>query len=107
MDLVHAIVLHQAFGQGEITQQNGEMICVSFSDPHGEKKFVFPGAFQGHLTLMDDALLSQMNALLLEKNQRETAAQVRADRSERIAKFCADQAAEKAVRAKAVSKKRK
>ena len=87
MDLLHAIILHQVFGRGEIVEQDGEMISVTFAKPYGKKKFLFPEAFQQHLSLEDGALQSEVDKMLEKSNLLLIKEQARAERSERIARY--------------------
>lgn len=87
MELLHAIVQHQVFGQGEITLLDNEMVSVTFPKPYGKKKFLYPSAFQTHLTLMDEPLHSEMQLFLHENHVLIAAEQERAERSDRIARF--------------------
>jgi len=105
MNLLNAIVHHQTFGRGEITQQENDMVSVSFPKPYGKKKFLFPGAFHLHLVLEDETLISEMNEVLQQDHLQIAAEQDRAERSERIARFRAT-SVEKATVAKKTKKKK-
>jgi hypothetical protein len=87
MELIHAIVQHPVFGQGEITHLDNEMVSVTFAKPYEKKKFLYPSAFQAHLTLADESLRSEMELFLHENHVLIAAAQERAERSDRIARF--------------------
>ncbi len=93
MDLLHAHVQHAVFGAGEITQQDGEIVTITFQEPHGNKKFLYPSAFSEYLTLSDAQLSPAMEQELVEHNQKIVAKQDRLDRAERMARFRADSAA--------------
>ena len=93
MDLLHAHVQHAVFGAGEITQQDGEIVTITFQKPHGKKKFLYPSAFSEYLSLTDAQLSPVMEQELVEHNQKIVAKQDRIDRAERMARFRADSAA--------------
>ena len=95
MNLLHATVRHQAFGQGEIVEMGEDVISVSFAKPYGKKKFLFPGSFQQHLTLENESLNSEMVHFLEQNNLQLAAQQQRAERADRIAQ-CRANSIEKA-----------
>lgn len=105
MNLLHTFVQHQVFGRGEILQQDEEMVTVSFDKPYGKKKFLFPASFQDHLKLENEALLTEMSAVLEDANNQIAADQERAERNERIARFRAN-ASEQALKASKAKKKK-
>ena len=90
MNLLHAIVHHQTFGQGEVIQLSDDVISVSFSKPHGKKKFLFPTAFYQYLTLVDIPLNVEMDEYLKQNRQLLEAEEQRVERANRIAQFRAD-----------------
>lgn len=47
MNLDNEIVIHKVFWEGSILQLTGDRLTVSFIS--GEKKFIFPDAFNGFL----------------------------------------------------------
>lgn len=49
MNLENLTVVHKVFGEGTISEQNGNYFKVSF--PVGEKTFVYPDAFEKFLKL--------------------------------------------------------
>lgn len=51
IDLINKQVLHDVFGKGNVVKHNDSYIRICFKS--GEKKFVFPDAFDKYLTLMD------------------------------------------------------
>ena len=106
MDLLHAVVLHQKFGKGEVVQLSEDVISVSFPKPYGKKKFIYPTVFHHHLTLEDEALSSEMKQVIKEQTLINAAKQKRIERSERIARFCAN-AEEKAAEAQKPKAKKK
>jgi transcription elongation factor GreA-like protein len=108
MNLLHAVVHHQTFGQGEVIQLSDDVVSVSFPKPHGKKKFLFPTAFYQHLTIEDDSISSEMVEVLKQNHILVEAEEQRVGRANRMAQFRAD-SIEKAngVKAKAKPKKKK
>lgn len=90
MDLLHAVVHHKTFGQGKVIDVDNDVIIISFSKPHGKKKFVFPSAFYQHLTLEDVPLNSEMDEFLKQNHILIEAEEQRVERANRIAQFRAD-----------------
>lgn len=60
MNLLYEKVQHLQFGIGEITQQSPITITVYFSKPHGEKRFLYPDAFESYLAPCNTLLLQQI-----------------------------------------------
>lgn len=54
MDVIHKQVRHQQFGIGTITQQDAKHITVEFSESSISKKFVYPIAFEKHLSFCSE-----------------------------------------------------
>ncbi|MEA5048130.1 MAG: hypothetical protein VB034_05895 [Eubacteriales bacterium] len=96
MNLLHGVVRHKTFGQGEIVQIGDDVIAVSFSKPYGKKKFLFPTAFYQHLTLEDESLNIEMVEFLKQNHILIEAEQQRVERADRIAQFRAS-SIEKAI----------
>ena len=107
MELLHATVRHQTFGQGEIIETGEDVISVSFSDPYGEKKFPFPSSFGQHLTLEDDSLNAEMTEFLKLAQIQVAALQQRAERADRIAQYRANSIEKANEAAKSKKKKKK
>ncbi len=53
-------VIHSIFGRGTVTQKDGKYITVKFESV--TKKFVYPDAFEKHLTLSDGSVSSEIIA---------------------------------------------
>lgn len=53
VNLLGKKVVHSRFGTGTITNQTQTNIEVDFGGEYGVKKFVYPSAFGGFLTLTD------------------------------------------------------
>ena len=102
MNLLHAIVRHQTFGQGEVIQLSDDFVTVSFPQPHGEKKFQYPTAFSSHLTVEDDSIRTEVAEVLRQSNMLIEAEEQRAERANRMAQFRADsiEKANKSTKAK-------
>ena len=60
MNLLCEKVQHPQFGIGKVTQQSPTTITVCFLKPHGEKKFLYPDAFESYLTPCNTLLLLQI-----------------------------------------------
>jgi len=93
MNVLNATVNHTVFGTGKITQQDGNILSVTFPKPYGKKKFLYPNAFVKHLTLCDASLLPAMEKELLAHRMQIVEEQDRQDRAERIARFRAESTA--------------
>ena len=104
MDLLHAVVHHKTFGQGEVMDVGDDVIIVSFSKPYGKKKFLFPAAFYQHLTLENVPLNSEMSEFLKQNHILIEAEEQRVERANRIAQFRSD-SIEKANGTKSKKKK--
>ena len=96
MELLHAIVHHKTFGQGEVMDVGDDVIIISFSKPYGKKKFLFPTAFYQHLALEDGLLNTEMAEFLKQNHILIEAEQQRVERADRIAQFRAS-SIEKAI----------
>jgi hypothetical protein len=51
VDVKNEKVSHQKYGAGVVTQQNTGTVTVDFGGEHGEKKFLYPAAFESFLSL--------------------------------------------------------
>lgn len=90
MELIHAIVHHNTFGQGKVMQIKDDVVSISFDKPYGRKKFLFPAAFVQHLKLEDESLRSEMKEVLRQNQATISAELERTERSDRIARFRAN-----------------
>lgn len=79
MNLVDKQVTHKVFGNGRVVQYDDFYILIDF--PTGNKKFVFPDAFETYLTLIDQKAAGFVNKLVQEKNKK------RAERDEKLRKL--------------------
>ena len=69
MDLTGKSVNHFAFGKGVIKEVADNIICINF--PGGDKKFLFPDAFEGFLTFEGKEEQKQIKTLLRRKELEE------------------------------------
>ncbi len=89
MDLLHQQVLHPRYGAGEITGQSQRQLSVRFS-PESMRRFLYPAAFFGHLTLCDPLCRAELEqelaqspdaaAFLRQRELRRTLRQAERDR---------------------------
>ncbi|NTW70895.1 MAG: hypothetical protein HGA49_01465 [Eubacteriaceae bacterium] len=78
-------VHHDKFGEGIVTDQTISKITIQFSEEFGEKKFMYPSAFESFLTMgnpalqemIDDELRTIRKQLEAEGKQREEEAEQR------------------------------
>ncbi len=75
MQLIGQTVRHKFFGQGVIKDCSRDIVTVSFSK--GDKRFIYPDAFAGFLTLKNRSAQNSINTLC-SKRQEEEAAQKQA-----------------------------
>lgn len=67
MEIRDKTVIHPQFGKGTVRGVSDGYIAVSF--PDGEKKFIFPDAFERFLAAEDPELRAEINRLLEEKRE--------------------------------------
>ena len=86
MNVVNEQVHHSKFGAGTVVNQTENVVEVEFCEEYGLKKFVYPSAFDGHLTLCNDLLQGQVDdeQADAEKRHHEEEVQKRLE-EERIA----------------------
>lgn len=102
MNLCGVKVKHVCFGQGEIAAQENGHVRVLFSQPHGEKLFVYPDVFEGFLFALDEGANEQIIRDLAAKNEAEK--QSAAQRMERMQAYREQVAAEKTASRKTAAK---
>lgn len=61
-------VHHKSFGDGTVTNFDGRLLSVSFEA--GEKRFVYPDAFESFLTAQDTVLQQKILAALVKKRSK-------------------------------------
>lgn len=64
MNLNNEIVIHKVFGEGSILQLEGDTLTVAFIS--GEKKFIFPDAFNGFLMAKNPKISEQIQERIKE-----------------------------------------
>lgn len=62
MQLVGRAISHMKFGEGIVKDLSNHYITILFSE--GEKKFLYPKAFENHLRINDEQLQSEINQSL-------------------------------------------
>ena len=60
MNLVGYQVTHKAFGEGVVTRWDSKYVTVRFANM--EKTFVYPTAFNGFMTLTEEAAMEEIRA---------------------------------------------
>ena len=80
MDIIDELVWHTQFGTGTVVNQTPLTITVRFGEEQGEKKFLYPSAFESFLTFSNTNLQASMKSEICEIHDREEA--VRRDREE-------------------------
>jgi len=83
MNLTNKKVNHRQFGDGTVTEQTPSTVTVQFPKKYGEKRFVYPSAFESFLTLKSKVQKEKMDTELLEIKER---AEEERKRSEQEAK---------------------
>lgn len=69
MDLVNKQVEHRVFGQGRVVKCSDSYVKINF--PSGNKKFVFPDAFEKYLTLCDEKTANIVNQMAQTKKKQK------------------------------------
>ncbi|NCB51657.1 MAG: hypothetical protein EOM54_07240 [Clostridia bacterium] len=64
MNLTNEKVHHRQFGDGVVTDQTTSTVTVQFSEEYGEKRFLYPSAFESFLILNSPVRRETMNAEL-------------------------------------------
>lgn len=80
-NIIGQIVLHKAFGKGEICDFTDNIIKISFQT--GERDFVFPDAFELYLKATDENFHNYVKTLIEEKKIQEEKEKVEKERIER------------------------
>lgn len=94
MELVGESVCHARFGRGQIVHVEPNRITVSFQEPYGEKRFIYPDAFECFLTVEDADVCAHLAQAIAHKN--EELAQKERALEERLRAFAQHTADEKA-----------
>ena len=69
MEIIGQRVRHKTLGLGSISTFADSRIAVKFDTRPAESTFIFPDAFNDHLSFVDAALQNQVNALLAAKSK--------------------------------------
>lgn len=70
MDLTNKQVLHKSFGKGNIVDCDDSYLVINFKT--GDKKFVYPDAFDGYLKLVDKKAANTVDKILqLQEKERK------------------------------------
>ncbi len=70
MDLQGQKVVHQFFGAGTITEQDGQYFTVTFAE--GDKKFAYPDSFRQFLKLENKEMAKVIKAELAGLDKMDT-----------------------------------
>lgn len=105
MELVGENVCHARFGRGRIVHVEPRRITVCFQEPYGEKRFIYPDAFECFLTVEDEAVCAQLAQAIAQKN--EELAQKERALEERLRAFAQHTADEKSRERAAKSRARR
>lgn len=68
MNLVNEKVIHETFGEGNVTNCNDSYIKINFES--GDKKFVFPDVFENHVTFISEEATNLVNKKLEENAEQ-------------------------------------
>lgn len=68
INLVNKQVMHETFGRGNVINCDESYIKIHF--PSGKKKFVFPDAFKGYLTFLDQDAARLVKVKIEKKDRR-------------------------------------
>ena len=66
--LIGQTVMHRAFGSGVIEDLSGNVVTVNFKK--GDKKFIYPDAFETFLKLEDEESLANFNKIMDAREKR-------------------------------------
>lgn len=69
MDLLNKTVTHMKWGTGTITAQDDAIVSIQFDEV--TKKFVYPDAFEMHLTIQNEEDAAEFSAMIVEKEERQ------------------------------------
>ncbi|GHV40764.1 hypothetical protein FACS189490_06450 [Clostridia bacterium] len=92
MNILNNQVTHNKYGAGTVTEQNETSLTVNFGDELGEKKFLYPSAFEAFLVLTDPAAQKAVS-----EECRQIRDRLDAERTQRKEEYEARQEASKLV----------
>ncbi|HPD87874.1 MAG TPA: hypothetical protein PLU75_00140 [Oscillospiraceae bacterium] len=64
MNVLNKKITHRQFGAGTVVAQDEETVTILFGEEYGEKKFLYPAAFESFLRLCDPDACEQMDCEL-------------------------------------------
>jgi len=70
MNVVHEQVKHRQFGIGAVVKQTDTIVEVKFDKEFGNKRFIYPAAFERFLELCDPSSQNKLNDELLELHEQ-------------------------------------
>jgi len=70
LNVVHEQVKHRQFGIGAVVKQTDTIVEVKFSKEIGNKKFIYPAAFERFLELCDPSSQNKLNDELMELREQ-------------------------------------
>jgi len=70
LNVVHEHVKHRQFGIGAVVKQTDTIVEVKFSKEVGNKKFIYPAAFERFLELCDPSSQTKLNDELMELHEQ-------------------------------------
>ncbi|MDD2300538.1 MAG: hypothetical protein PHU69_13005 [Fermentimonas sp.] len=70
MDLTNELVEHPVFGTGKVISQDDRRITIQFSEETGEKRFIYPDAFEKYLKMCNPAAAQKVLEDLRAKTER-------------------------------------
>lgn len=94
MDLINLEVIHKAFGEGTIVSQENAYITIKFQQ--SEKRFPFPSAFDGYLTVKNKTIaenIRKMIEAIKEAKYKEKERLAELEQQQRIQKINSDKQA--------------
>jgi hypothetical protein len=80
MTLIHEQIRHQKFGTGVVTEQTQTFVAVQFAEQYGTKRFLYPAAFDAHLTLSNAELQESVHNELRQIHEQEETERKRQDK---------------------------
>ncbi len=70
MNVLNEKIIHRQFGAGTVIFQDEETVTILFCEEYGEKKFLYPAAFDSFLRLCNPDSQNQMDCELKRIHQR-------------------------------------
>ena len=73
MNIVNKQIKHILYGEGQIINQEANVLSIQFSEQYGTKKFIYPDAFEKYLKLSDSDIESTVLEELHDKQAQTVA----------------------------------